>query len=610
MRTYFILFAFCFISSIGFGQKLQLEKASPFTAVKWENDQPIVQFNTKWYTLEKLDVFTLKVVLDFCKQEFGDKWQKRFSEDLVEVITKLGSTPNEKVKLLLSSGKQKKNAIGTYTLENRNKVLEYNYENRKKLKEITLSQAIEDIEEFQQILERRSSYVFLSDYNYESAINSLKSKIGKSKNNIDVNYLTHELAKIVAEIGDRHSSVKNEMFKKERNSTYSLQLPFSIAPLEGKVLALKEHIDKEGIYEYLHTVYPYIKSINGIDINTMIDSLVYTSKKAPKEAKFNEGVSEIQQLGKLYFINNVTLGNQIEIVFTNGKIDKKESVQLQNEQYRYYSKLEQTVLLKSKEIKKGNFNRISKLLGGNIGYIALPQMYHFDEINNLEQYIDSTFSTFNNTKALIIDLRFNPGGGRDLIQKFASYIVPKSNSPWVANVAYLRTEDKGVTHNSMTNRFLYTNTSNNFNDLERKSIRIFSKSFTTQREFDKSKFSNPHYMILKSGNKEYIKPIYILVNERSFSAATVFTSAFKGLPNIKIVGVTTDGSSGNSKKIDLKNSNIRVKISTMLSFQRNGETLDGNGTTPDIYISEDEDQVLKGNDVQLERLIKIINKGE
>ena len=45
----------------------------------------------------------------------------------------------------------------------------------------------------------------------------------------------------------------------------------------------------------------------------------------------------------------------------------------------------------------------------------------------------------------------------------------------------------------------------------------------------------------------------------------------------------------------------------MLSFQRNGETLDGNGTKPDIYISEDDEQVLKGNDVQLKKLIEIIN---
>ena len=45
----------------------------------------------------------------------------------------------------------------------------------------------------------------------------------------------------------------------------------------------------------------------------------------------------------------------------------------------------------------------------------------------------------------------------------------------------------------------------------------------------------------------------------------------------------------------------------MLSFQRNGKTLDGNGTKPDVYIPEEEEQVLEGNDFQLKRLIEIIN---
>jgi C-terminal processing protease CtpA/Prc len=44
----------------------------------------------------------------------------------------------------------------------------------------------------------------------------------------------------------------------------------------------------------------------------------------------------------------------------------------------------------------------------------------------------------------------------------------------------------------------------------------------------------------------------------------------------------------------------------MLSFQRNGKTLDGNGTTPNIVIERDENQVLRKNDSQLENLIELI----
>lgn len=44
-----------------------------------------------------------------------------------------------------------------------------------------------------------------------------------------------------------------------------------------------------------------------------------------------------------------------------------------------------------------------------------------------------------------------------------------------------------------------------------------------------------------------------------------------------------------------------------LSFQRNGQTLDGNGTVPGIRIQADNKQVLMGYDSQLSTLINILN---
>ena len=126
MRTYLVLCALCLSSLVGFGQKLEIVKASPFTAVKWENEKTIVRFDNEWYTLEKLDKYSTKELLDFCKLQFGDKWQKRFSEDLVDVLKEMGSPPEEKVKLVLSNGKEVKNVIGTYTFENRQKVFAHN----------------------------------------------------------------------------------------------------------------------------------------------------------------------------------------------------------------------------------------------------------------------------------------------------------------------------------------------------------------------------------------------------------------------------------------------------------------------------------------------------
>ncbi|UZR96332.1 S41 family peptidase [Chondrinema litorale] len=610
MKFYFLLQLLFLFTSIGFSQTLSLKKASPFTAVKWtDEDQPIVKFNDEWHTLIKLDKHTTQEILDFCKEEFQDKWQKRFSEDLVEVLTKMGTPPNQQVALILEKDSKEMQVTGTYSLENRQKVYQYNRQDRQKkeLKKITSSQAMEDIDQFSEILTNKSSYMHLADFDFQSEIDKLRARIfSKLKDSVDINYLTFELAKIMAEIGDRHSSVRNTWFEKGNYPTYGLQLPFTIAPLNSKTVALRA-IPSDGNYEYFHKDYPNVKSINGFPIDVFIDSMAYRSRKAPQQAKLSRGVTEVQRFGSLYFKNNLKLPSKIEIVFTNGESENREIVSLVNNRLDYKSKIEERIFQNLLEMSKGYFQNLSKLLEGDIGYISIPRMYSFDDVLGLEAYIDSVFNNFQKTKALIVDLRYNPGGSRDLLNKFASYIIPKSQSPWIANVAYLRTDEESILHNSMSARFLYTYNSDRFDDADRKAIDLFSKNFATEKEFDTLKFSKPHYMILRGGSSSYKQPVYILVNDHSFSAATVFTSAFKGLPNVKIVGVTTDGSSGNSDRIYLKNSNIRVRISTMLSFQRNGKTLDGNGTEPDIYLPEESTQLLEGTDDQLQRVLELIN---
>jgi C-terminal processing protease CtpA/Prc len=132
-------------------------------------------------------------------------------------------------------------------------------------------------------------------------------------------------------------------------------------------------------------------------------------------------------------------------------------------------------------------------------------------------------------------------------------------------------------------------------------------------DLDSTKFSAYYFHVLNgkklSENKyHYNKPIYILANERSFSAASILVSVFKELPNIKIVGINTDGSSGNSKRFELPNSELRGKISTMVSFQKNGTILDGIGTAPDIEIERNIDQIFLKEDYQLVELIERIKQ--
>ncbi|TDQ11827.1 S41 family peptidase [Pedobacter metabolipauper] len=613
MRTYFILTVLCFISVLAFSQKLELEKASPFTAVKWEKEQPVVQFDNKWYHLEKLDDFREEELLDFCKKQFGSKWQKRFSEDLVEVLQSLGYQPNIKVDLQLSKDGVLNTYTGIFTIENRHKLLLYNRSIEESIsitplpKKIPIAETIADLKQFEDILKSISSYSQLSTFDYKLAIRKLLDSIVNKNNDVDINEFTNEIGKIMAEIGDRHSSVKNESFNKKAHKTYNLRLPFGVATLNGKIIGLKKDVKDEN-YEFYDKSHPYIKSINGIAIETLVNAYNYRDKKAPGQAKLSRGASAIQKYGELLFENNIPCPDSINVIFSDGNAEKMETFQLTTENNGYASKLLQEHDLLKDQISKKSFEGLSKIIAHHIGYIHIPEMYDYDEVEGLENFIENAFKSFSNTKALIIDIRNNPGGGREILQTFAPYIVQAKQSPWVANVAYLRT-DKNIIGNeeSMSARYLYSYNSERLSDNDRKAIDQFRKDLKLQKTMDSSKFSSPFYMVLHHGEKSYSQPVYILVNEESFSAASVFTSAFKGLPNVKIAGETTDGSSGNSKILYLKNSNIKISVSTMLSFQRNGKTLDGNGTIPDLVIQADEKQVLDGYDNQLNKLIKIIN---
>ncbi len=612
MRAYFILTTFLLSSLLCFSQALELEKASPFTAVAWEVDQPIVQFENEWYYFEKLDDFGKNDILDFCKNQFGKKWQKRFSEDLVEVLERLGYQPNTEVRLELFKDGVSKVHIGTFTSENRQRVLQYNRtlaasRSTGLTQKITIDKALEDINQFEEILNSRSSYSQLSNFNYTKALKNLADDIIRRKTDVDRDELTNDLAKIMSEIGDRHASIRNEAFNRNGHKTYNLGLPFGVASLNGKLIALRQRGNKAK-YNYYDNSHPYIKSIDGIAIEALLENYNYKDKKAPKQVKLTRGSRAIQKYGALLFQNNMLCPDSIKVIFTDGALEKEQTFQLTTANKGYSSKLLIECYSLRKRVESVDFDGLSKIVGNNIGYINLPQMYHYEEIEGLEAYFENTLNSFSETKALIIDIRNNPGGGRVILQTFARYIVPSKQSPWVANVAYLRTEATIMgDEESMSGRYLYSYNSEQFTDQDRTTIDDFNTNFQLQKAFDRAKFSTPFYMILHNGTKPYTQPVFILVNERSFSAASVFASAFKGLPNVKIVGVTTDGSSGNSKEHYLINSNIRVKVSTMLSFQRNGKTLDGNGTEPDIIISADKTQVLTGVDTQLNKLIDLIN---
>jgi beta-lactamase regulating signal transducer with metallopeptidase domain len=100
-------------------------RLSPFTAVHVKNDAADVEFEGKQYELVSIDGLTTKELLDGARKKYGTRWEKRFVEDLVEVMDGMGHRPAATVKLVLrdpASSEAKTVERAPMTAENRAKV--------------------------------------------------------------------------------------------------------------------------------------------------------------------------------------------------------------------------------------------------------------------------------------------------------------------------------------------------------------------------------------------------------------------------------------------------------------------------------------------------------
>ena len=78
-------------------------KKSPFAAVRWQENQPEVQVGGEWYRLVSINDVPAEDIVAFSRKTYAEKWQKRFEEDLVELLWRMEHSPGDTVKLVVMS---------------------------------------------------------------------------------------------------------------------------------------------------------------------------------------------------------------------------------------------------------------------------------------------------------------------------------------------------------------------------------------------------------------------------------------------------------------------------------------------------------------------------
>ncbi|MEW6229888.1 MAG: S41 family peptidase, partial [Bacillota bacterium] len=196
----------------------------------------------------------------------------------------------------------------------------------------------------------------------------------------------------------------------------------------------------------------------------------------------------------------------------------------------------------------------SKLMDGGIGHLQISSFFGDDTLDAMTNEIDNL--TRQGMRALLLDLRFNPGGSLPLAIQVASKFLP-AGAPVVHIVS------KGG------NRVTY--------------------------------YSGP--------GKKITVPIVVLVNEASASASEIVAGALQDMKAATIVGMTTFGK-GLVQTIYPLSDGSAISITTHKYLTAGGNSIDKKGVVPDVVVALPEKPPEKPEgeprDVQLDKAIEIL----
>jgi tricorn protease len=193
-----------------------------------------------------------------------------------------------------------------------------------------------------------------------------------------------------------------------------------------------------------------------------------------------------------------------------------------------------------------NARRVAELSGGKLGYIHIPSM---DE-DGLDKFLRALYSDNFDKDAIVLDVRFNGGG---------------------------------YTHDQVLNY-------------------LMGREHTLFRQRD-----GREGVVADAGDRKWSKPLVLLINNRSYSDAEVFPSAFRTLGLGKLVGQPTAGQvigTGEVRLID----GSRLRIPRIGVFTPKGVDMDKEGVRPDVLVEPSPDQLAKGIDAQLDKAVEVLQK--
>jgi C-terminal processing protease CtpA/Prc len=135
---------------------------------------------------------------------------------------------------------------------------------------------------------------------------------------------------------------------------------------------------------------------------------------------------------------------------------------------------------------------------------------------------------------------------------------------------------------------------------------------TTKKEDGRYHFRYWENHVFHPREKNHYKgKVFVLINGPTFSASTLFSHAVKGQSNVLLVGEEAGGGAhGNSgiliPDVVLPETKMKVRMPLFRLVQYHHVPKDGRGVMPDIYVPPTVENIRKGRDGKMDKVIEII----
>ncbi len=575
-------------------------KLSPFQAVRQKGEHYEVRFEGIWYRLVRLDGLSAASIREFCDKRWGSRSEKRFAEDLVEVLAGMNHETTGVVSLELmnlateeivkhaavkmtesnrrmvwlarkdaegqGSGRAATTAVSRVTRQHSSTPAEpfaflaapLEWEGWTDSPSLSREAAEQDLDQLEWSVQNTYSYRDLNGVNTEQAFDAVRAGL-KDKNPLGA--FATRASQLLALYGDGHTRVRG--VESHRPTGY---LPFLMEWTPEGVLAF--HPDRS---RFLDDEFRYLAAIDGQPLDAWLAVAGRAVAHGSEQFVRRYSLRDLRLINAMRTELGLPLTSELDVLLRNSEGEERALV----------------LPLAKRKPGYGPWPRPSahRVLEGNIGYLCVPSMDSDPEfIGGLERAMED----FRKTAGLVIDVRENGGGSRDALRLLLPYILNPKAGPRVVNVgAYRMPEgEKQVAGRSyLENRSMFPTDASSWSKQERKAISKASSKFKPDWTPAAEDFSDWHYLLISSGGAyHYKRPVVVLMDGGCFSATDIFLGAFHGVPGVTLMGTPSGGGSGRSQSIGLANSGLQVRLSSMASFRPDGSRYDGKGVAPDVLV--------------------------